>query len=92
MPTRWTPKAVRNLRDRLGLSQEKMAQHLGVSFATVNRWEGGRTKPRGVFAALLDALPAFSPGPVEPGPEPEKPEEPAPKKPKKPKKPRKKKR
>ncbi len=33
---------VRALRDRLELSQEQLAQQLRVSFATVNRWEGGR--------------------------------------------------
>jgi len=33
------------LRKRLGLSQEKLAAQLGVSFQTVNRWERGRTQP-----------------------------------------------
>lgn len=27
------------------ISQEKLAEKLGVSFATVNRWFNGRTKP-----------------------------------------------
>lgn len=27
------------------LSQEDLAHELGVSFATVNRWEGNRTQP-----------------------------------------------
>gem|GEM_PF-816458 len=35
---------LRRLRDRLGLSQEQLARRLGVSFATVNRWESGRTR------------------------------------------------
>ena len=34
-----------NLRQRLGLSQEKFAARLGVSFQTVNRWERGRSRP-----------------------------------------------
>jgi predicted ATPase/DNA-binding CsgD family transcriptional regulator len=36
------PDRVRALRESLGLSQEQLAQQLNVSFATVNRWEGGR--------------------------------------------------
>jgi type I restriction enzyme M protein len=32
------------LRASLGLSQEQLARRLGVSFATVNRWEAGRTR------------------------------------------------
>lgn len=36
---------VRRLRERLGLTQEKLAARLGVTFPTINRWENGRTKP-----------------------------------------------
>lgn len=32
-------------RLRLFLSQEKFAKELGVSFATINRWERGRCEP-----------------------------------------------
>jgi predicted ATPase/DNA-binding NarL/FixJ family response regulator/DNA-binding XRE family transcriptional regulator len=32
------------LRASLGLSQEQLARELGVSFATVNRWEAGHTQ------------------------------------------------
>ncbi|WP_413165062.1 helix-turn-helix domain-containing protein [Capilliphycus salinus ALCB114379] len=39
------PNLVRTLRERLGLSQEKLAASLGVSFQTVNRWERGHAKP-----------------------------------------------
>lgn len=43
---------VARLRARLGLSQEQLARELGVSFATVNRWEAGHTRmsPRAVRA------------------------------------------
>ena len=34
---------LRHLRTSLDISQEQLARHLGVSFATVNRWETGRT-------------------------------------------------
>lgn len=33
------------IRKQLYLSQEAMAKELGVSFATVNRWEKGRCEP-----------------------------------------------
>jgi putative transcriptional regulator len=36
---------VRELRERMGLTQEKLATKLGVTFPTVNRWERGRAKP-----------------------------------------------
>ncbi|HEY3867930.1 MAG TPA: tetratricopeptide repeat protein [Actinocrinis sp.] len=38
------PARLRGLRARLGLSQERLARRLGVSFATVNRWETGRSR------------------------------------------------
>src|SRR5437899_2878311 len=44
---------IRKTRQKLGLSQEELASRLKVSFATVNRWEGGRSKPQ---KAQLDAL------------------------------------
>ena len=36
---------IRELRTRLGLTQEKFAARLGVSFPTINRWENGRSIP-----------------------------------------------
>jgi putative transcriptional regulator len=39
------PEAVKEVRRQLALSQEELAHALGVSFATVNRWENGRTLP-----------------------------------------------
>lgn len=39
------PETVKEVRRQLALSQEELAQALGVSFATVNRWENGRTVP-----------------------------------------------
>ena len=37
---------LRDLRAHLGLTQTQLAERLGVSFATVNRWEGGGSKPQ----------------------------------------------
>lgn len=36
---------LKTLRERLNLSQEMLARLLGVSFATVNRLEKGKTLP-----------------------------------------------
>ncbi len=36
---------IKQFRARLGLTQLELATRLGVSFATVNRWENGQTKP-----------------------------------------------
>jgi superfamily II DNA or RNA helicase len=40
------PEDIKNIRTRLGYSQQDMAAFLGVSFATVNRWENGKAKPQ----------------------------------------------
>jgi DNA-binding transcriptional regulator YiaG len=39
------PELVKEVRRQLGLSQEELARELGVSFATVNRWENSKTTP-----------------------------------------------
>ncbi len=36
---------LKKLRQQQGWSQKDLARNLGVSFATVNRWENGKTKP-----------------------------------------------
>ena len=46
------------IRTRLGLSQEQMARLLGVSFASVNRWEGNHSSPTGPTLDLYLALDA----------------------------------
>jgi len=53
---RWTAKAVRGLRARLGLTQEAFARKLDVAFSTVNRWENGKVEPKGPYAKRLVAL------------------------------------
>ncbi len=39
------PESVKEVRRQLGLSQEALANVLGVSFATINRWENSKTVP-----------------------------------------------
>ncbi len=38
-------KTIKKLREAMVLSQEEFAEKLGVSFATVNRWENGHHDP-----------------------------------------------
>ena len=47
---------VKKVRSQLGFSQEDLARKLGVSFATVNRWENGQSKPSKLAKAQLDAF------------------------------------
>ena len=47
---------VKELRERLHLTQEAMAETLGVSFATVNRWENGWTAPSKLALRQIDLL------------------------------------
>ena len=47
---------VREIRHRLGLSQERFARLVGVSLQSVWRWEAGLSKPLPVLTARLEAL------------------------------------
>ncbi|MBJ6765410.1 N-6 DNA methylase [Myxococcaceae bacterium JPH2] len=47
---------LRSIRARLNLTQEQLAERLGVSFATVNRWEGGLSKPQKAAREVIAAL------------------------------------
>jgi len=50
------PELVKNVRSQLGLSQEDLAHALGVSFATVNRWENAKTSPSKLALKQFDAF------------------------------------
>jgi len=47
---------VREVRRQLGISQEELAHELGVSFATINRWENGKTIPFKLARMQFDAF------------------------------------
>ncbi len=47
-------ETIKQIRQKHFLSQEAFAKELGVSFATVNRWESGKTKPTYKTMKLLD--------------------------------------
>jgi type I restriction enzyme M protein len=53
-----TPVAttLRSIRAKLDLTQEQLAARLGVSFATVNRWEGGSNVPQKAARTVIAAL------------------------------------
>ncbi len=38
-------RLVKELREKLIITQEELAQLLGVSFASINRWETGKHEP-----------------------------------------------
>lgn len=38
-------KIIRDLRNKMLLSQTELADLLGVSFASINRWENGHNEP-----------------------------------------------
>ena len=50
------PAILRAIRAALNLTQEQLAERLGVSFATVNRWEGGGNKPQRAAQETILAL------------------------------------
>ena len=45
---------IKQIRQQRFLSQEAFAKVLGVSFATVNRWESGKSKPTYKTMKLID--------------------------------------
>jgi len=50
------PALVKEVRQQLSISQEDLARELGVSYATVNRWENGQAKPSKLARAQVDAF------------------------------------
>ena len=63
------PARVRSVRERLGLTQAQLAARIGVSFATVNRWENGQNRPgRLAWRQILDLEAALAPGGGEAAP------------------------
>ena len=49
------PEQIKSLRAKLGLTQVALAERLGVSFPTVNRWENGKSRPSQLsWQALLN--------------------------------------
>lgn len=47
-------EAIKRIRRKAFLTQEDFAKEIGVSFATVNRWETGKAKPTLKTMKLID--------------------------------------
>jgi putative transcriptional regulator len=47
---------VKSIRQRLGITQEKLAAQLGVTFSSVNRWENGHRKPSPLAMRSIEEL------------------------------------
>ncbi len=45
---------IKRIRRKAFLNQEAFAREIGVSFATVNRWENGKAKPNLKTMKLID--------------------------------------
>jgi DNA-binding transcriptional regulator YiaG len=50
------PTLLKEVRSQLAMSQEDLARELGVSYATVNRWENAQSRPSKLARAQLDAF------------------------------------
>jgi SNF2 family DNA or RNA helicase len=50
------PERIKRLRGRMGLTQAQLAELLGVSFATVNRWENRQSRPSQLAWAQIERL------------------------------------
>jgi DNA-binding XRE family transcriptional regulator len=53
---RLSPRLIRSLRTRLGLSQAKLARLVGVSAVALAHWETGRSSPSGKHRATVVGL------------------------------------
>ena len=50
------PRLVREPREQTGLTQEKFAAKLGVTFPTINRWENSRARPSPLAMQKIENL------------------------------------
>ena len=60
------PDQIRQIRRKLDLTQQRLAEQLGVSFVTLNRWENGQSKPSAMGLSKLLELSRRSEGSVAP--------------------------
>lgn len=53
---KWDSHHIRALRQHLGLTQQELAQEMGIRQQTVSEWECGAYQPRGASATLLSIV------------------------------------
>ena len=51
-----TGRLIRDLRQKLNMTQEEFAHALGITVSTVNRWENGHSEPSKLARASIVAL------------------------------------
>jgi len=51
-----TGQSIRDLRRNLRMTQEEFAHTLGITVATVNRWENGHAKPSKLARRAIERL------------------------------------
>ncbi len=49
-------RTIRDMRNRLSMTQEEFAPALGITVSTVNRWENGHSAPSKLARATLSRL------------------------------------
>ena len=52
----FSPKQLEHLRRATGLSRERFAHLIGVSIASINRWESGASSPSGTVLAIYETI------------------------------------
>ena len=52
----FSPTQLQHLRRASGLSKERFAHLIGVSLASVNRWESGSSSPSGTALAVYETI------------------------------------
>jgi len=52
----WTASRIVALRNKLRLTQEQFSRKLGVTYVTVNRWENGKSVPKGLSLKALERV------------------------------------
>ena len=55
-PSNDFPEFIKKVRKQFGISQEDLARELGVSYATVNRWENGQCRPSKLAKTQFEAF------------------------------------
>jgi len=54
--TEWDAEKIRALRDHLGLTQQQLAEELGVRQQTISEWEVGVYQPRRSTSKYLNLI------------------------------------
>ena len=53
---KFTPVDVKNIRAKIGMSQNEFASAFGISVSTLRHWERGDRQPRGPALVLLNLV------------------------------------